>query len=181
MKFNMENIVVDGDPKLRMPSVDIKVPVSDTDLELIQAMVDFVKRSQTDSFDDNDDAFTSAVGMSAPQFGINKRIFVVTEIRDNKQVFHVVVNPKIVKRSDKFIKLSTGENCLSVPNGKSLKLNRSRDIRWNGYLVDPEDGSYEQKKMSPAKGYDSIVFQHEYDHLEGLLYIDREPGVIHGI
>ena len=52
MKFNMENIVVDGDPKLRMPSVDIKVPVSDTDLELIQAMVDFVKRSQTDQLDD---------------------------------------------------------------------------------------------------------------------------------
>jgi len=188
MRFNMKDIIIDGDPRLRQPSAKVNIPLSAVNLELVRAMVDFVKRSQVIqseedvmTLDDDGAVFTGAVGMSAPQFGFNKRIFVYTNLRDGATEYLVIVNPEIVQTSGGLVKLSTGESCLSVPAGEPLKINRTKNIRWNGYLVDPEDGIAERKHMTPVKGYSSIVFQHEYDHLEGTLYIDRVPGVIHGI
>lgn len=169
----MEDLIPTDDKRLREKSVDIEVPLTEENLQLLQGMAAFVMQSQTKEVDENGDKYTPAVGLSAVQIGINKRIFVIAMPDDEGDLFvYAVVNPVINEGSKRMIALTEGESCLSIPNGEPEKVFRSEKIRWSGYLVNLEDGSYKYKKMSKMEGYLGIVFQHEYDHLEGILYTD---------
>ena len=109
------------------------------------------------------------VGLSAIQIGISKRIFLAYS--KNSRKFLVFINPQIIRYS-KY--LTTGipesknkfEGCLSVPGIWSI-IKRSKDIKIK-YLT--EKGTIVTRKF---KGITATVIQHEYDHLEGTLFIDR--------
>jgi len=116
------------------------------------------------------------VGLAAPQIGVNKRIFIV-EVKGADRYpglppvpFQVFVNPEVLKVSRKigyFV-----EGCLSVP-GQRIKLGRPKElwVRWQD-----ETGRTYRKKL---KGTLARIFQHELDHLDGILFTDyfqpREP------
>jgi len=106
------------------------------------------------------------MGLAAPQVGINKRLMVFNVSGDPKKWLQetILINPKIVDLSQaKDIKL---EGCLSFPrmNGP---VERSKSITVEAYNV-------RGKKIKlKYKGWDARVFQHEYDHLDGKVYIDR--------
>lgn len=99
------------------------------------------------------------IGLSAIQIGINKRVFVIF----NKQV-EIFVNPEITKREGK---LYCKEGCLSIP-GYSCVVERSNEIE----VI--SSGRYK----SVLKGIDSVIFQHELDHLNGILIKDRKINVV---
>ncbi len=101
------------------------------------------------------------VGLAAPQIGILKRIIIV----DIGEGLTVLANPKIITTSGKQI---ASEGCLSIP-GIYLDIERAEDIIVEGL---DEDGVYTQIE---AKGLFARVLQHEIDHLEGVLIIDRVP------
>jgi peptide deformylase len=175
--FNMRDLVPTDDLRLRKVSKKVALPLSDEDFGILQGMAAFTMESQAKEKDDNGDDYISAIGMAAPQFGINKRMFVIAMTDDNgKIVVYAVVNPEIQTRSKKNIILSDGESCLSVIGGESKKVSRSESVRWKGTLIDLETGDEDTKYMSGMKGYLGIVFQHEYDHLDGILYIDKYVG-----
>lgn len=96
-------------------------------------------------------------GLAANQIGYGYRIFVI-KFGDK---FIPIVSPEILERSAKR-KLST-EGCLSRPGRKS-KVMRHRTVK--ARYFDPVSGRYTTRKF---KGFDAIVFQHEYDHCEGIL------------
>lgn len=174
----MEDLIPTDDKRLREKSVDIEVPLTEENLQLLQGMAAFVMQSQIKEVDENGDKYTPAVGLSAVQIGINKRIFVIAMPDDEGDLFvYAVVNPIIEEYSIRMISLTEGESCLSLPNTEPGKVLRHEKIRWSGYLVNLESGTYEYKKMSKMEGYLGIVFQHEYDHLEGILYTDRAEKV----
>ena len=103
------------------------------------------------------------VGVAGPQIGVMKRIFVVHVQGDIERVF---INPSILETSHKTEKMEEG--CLSVP-GVYATVIRSETIKvqaWN------EKG---RPFTLETSGLLARVIQHEYDHLEGVLFIDRLP------
>jgi peptide deformylase len=101
------------------------------------------------------------VGLAGPQVGLNKRIFVIHVDGDVPRVF---INPSIVGTSQEMVKMEEG--CLSLP-GVWVDVVRPESVRvqaWNekGRPFTIETG-----------GILARVILHEYDHLEGILFIDR--------
>ncbi len=100
------------------------------------------------------------VGLAAPQVGKKIRVFAVNTHLGPE----IVVNPKFFKRS--WSKEMGEEGCLSVPNvyGNVLRHRSLFVVYFNA------QGEKERKKLN---GLMARVFQHEYDHLDGVLFIDK--------
>lgn len=108
------------------------------------------------------------VGIAGPQVGLNRRVVAVQRFDKENYPFEVYPNIQIVWASDS---LAAGpEGCLSVPNRRG-EVMRSQEIVIEYASNDGE----EQIKMvkDTIKGFTAVIFQHEIDHLEGTLYIDR--------
>jgi peptide deformylase len=106
------------------------------------------------------------VGLSANQVGISKRLFIahLPETVEKPQKFYAILNPSIIKISDEME--SQEEGCLSIPNTLGV-VERAKDITLAGYAV------HGKKVVIKARGLLARVFQHELDHLDGILFIDK--------
>ena len=105
------------------------------------------------------------VGIAAPQVGILRRVVVVQRLDKKGGPFEIYVNPEIVWRSEECA--TGGEGCLSVPNKRGRVLRHTAiDITYNDAIT-----------FAPCKehieGFVAVIFQHEIDHLDGVLYIDK--------
>lgn len=115
------------------------------------------------------------VGIAAPQVGINRRIVAVQRFDKEGRPFEIYPNIRIIAASDS---LSLGsEGCLSVP-GRRGKVLRAKEIVIE-YTQVPKDtktighpGSLPSVRDT-VKGFTAVIFQHETDHLDGVLYTDR--------
>jgi peptide deformylase len=83
-----------------------------------------------------------------------------------------LINPKLLSYSDELTYLEGGEGCLSVDRACDAYIHRPARVMFEAYFYDLETGKLEKKRMK-LKGYLSVVFQHEYDHLNGILFVDR--------
>ena len=107
------------------------------------------------------------VGIAAPQVGINRRVVAVQRFDKEGDPFEVYPNIRIVWKSDS---VEAGpEGCLSVPNQRG-EVMRSQEIVIEYASADCEEISMVRDTV---KGFTAVIFQHEVDHLEGVLYIDR--------
>ncbi len=104
------------------------------------------------------------VGIAAPQIGINKRIIWVQRFDKPDKPFEVYFNSKIVNYSSS--ESEGREGCLSIPGYYGF-VNRSDTITVNYDLFN------QQNITDTITGFTAIIFQHETDHLEGILYTDR--------
>jgi peptide deformylase len=109
---------------------------------------------------------TQGVGLAAPQVGINKRLMVYNQSGDKKKWLDevIMVNPKIVEYSESVD--VEREGCLSFP-GMNGEVQRSKWIKVEALNL---KGKKIKKKFN---GWEARIFQHEYDHLDGILYPDR--------
>ncbi|MBU4370030.1 peptide deformylase [Patescibacteria group bacterium] len=123
------------------------------------------------------------IGLAAPQVGDKRRIIVV----DIGHSPLILINPKIIKKSDKMAK--EFEGCLSLP-GINLRIKRPQNVEVEGYLLEREQNVHPVKSretgISPrAKLFNRVKIkaedllardlQHEIDHLDGVLIIDKVP------
>ena len=104
---------------------------------------------------------TKGVGLAAPQVGVSKRMFVCDK---GDGVVRKVINPKITVIGDELAECEEG--CLSVP-GIYKKVKRPAQIKVE-YLN--ENGEEVKEKLDD---FLAIIMQHEYDHLDGVLFIDK--------
>lgn len=103
-------------------------------------------------------------GLAAPQVGISKRIIVIHSLEDSsRKDFLALINPEIVHTEGKAV---TEEGCLSIPE---LRMEVSRAEKVLVRALDREGKPIEVEGV----GLMARVLQHEIDHLNGLLYIDR--------
>lgn len=142
-------IVLLGDPILRQKAV--KVSRFDQSIqELIDDMVDTMRDAP-------------GVGLAAPQVGVPLRIVVV----DVEDQLYVLCNPEIVESSGEY---EPEEGCLSIP-GYVANVKRAEAV-----TVKAKNRRGKQIKIK-ADGLLAHVFQHEIDHLDGILFIDRLPSM----
>ena len=107
----------------------------------------------------------NGVGVAAPQIGINERIF-IAQTNDGPKAF---INPEIVERSFKVMDYEEG--CLSVP-GVKTKRKWGKTKRFRSVTVKALDENGEEFQMKGI-GLLAVIFQHEIDHLDGILFIDH--------
>ncbi len=132
------------DPILKRKSQEVK-EITEEIKKLIEDMIETMKKN-------------NGAGLAAPQVGILKRVIVVETGRGPVGL----VNPKILRKSKEVNIMEEG--CLSFP-GLWLKIKR-----WKGVEIEALDG--EGKKIK-AEGIWAGVLQHEIDHLDGILFIDK--------
>ena len=110
---------------------------------------------------------SEGIGLSAIQIGVLKRIIVIDITEELKKPL-ILINPVITPTNSKFLEFKEG--CLSFPGiYESVKRNEEIAVDYN---------SIEGKKLSmKATGLLSICIQHEVDHLEGVVFLDRLSGL----
>jgi peptide deformylase len=101
------------------------------------------------------------IGLAAPQVGVQRRVFVYSLGEDEPVV--TLVNPEIVERSGE---LTAEEGCLSIP-GLTYPVSRAQRVRVRGL---DEQGTVVDRE---AEEMEARVIQHEVDHLDGILFIER--------
>ena len=104
------------------------------------------------------------VGIAAPQVGILRRVVAVQRFDKPGEPFEFYVNPKIVEYGDEME--YGGEGCLSVPE-QSGDVLRSQSIQ-----IEYRDSNFDLRTEA-IEGFTAVIFQHEIDHLDGILFIDR--------
>lgn len=161
-------IIKDNNPKLRKKSEPVELPLTKEDEETLDFMLFYLKKSQDEKYAEKHH-IRAGVGLAAPQLGILKRMFVIYYPKnENEYVIYQLVNPKIVGQSVKLAALANGEGCLSVDTNHDGLAHRHYSIQLQAY-----DHFSKQNIIINASGYDAIVLQHEYDHLDGILFYDR--------
>ena len=165
--FKKLDILDEKEKSLRVISKDVIFPLTKDEKKLIQRIIDELTYSQIEEYSKKYD-LRPGMGLAFPQLGINKRIIVIVhEVEDGKFDNYVVINPKIVSYSDEMIAAEAGEGCLSVNREVEGHVKRYARVTVEGF---DEDGN---KIKVRAREELSIAFQHEIDHLNGILFYDR--------
>jgi peptide deformylase len=110
------------------------------------------------------------VGIAAPQVGINRNIILVKRLDKVGKPVEVYLNPKIVNTTTKIINFA-GDGCLSIPNVNKTTVRYAAV----GIEYDLLDGTHHSEIVEGFSGsnFTAVIFQHEIDHLNGILFIDR--------
>ncbi len=145
----------DDSTLLRKRSAFFKVDKNDTLLQI------FTKRLLATVRD----SASRGVGIAAPQVGILKRIIWVQRLDKKGVPFEVYYNPVITKYTEK--KQDVPEGCLSIPNFRATTKDRSYAVF---IQYDRPTGEH---KCEMIEAFTAAIFQHEIDHLNGILFIDH--------
>ena len=174
----MKDIVQEGNPVLRKRAVNVDLPLSDEDFNTLKAMNEYILNSQDDEMIEKY-GLRPSVGLAAPQIGISKKMFCMNTYDETFSVLHsyAVCNPKIISYSEEQTYLPGGEGCLSVDEEKNGLVPRAKRIKAKVVLVNL-DTREEKEVLLKLQGYVGIVFQHEYDHLQGVLFIDKKQETL---
>lgn len=165
--FKKVNILDEKDKSLRKKSVPFTEPVTKEERELVERMIKHLTYSQIEEYEKKYD-LRPGMGLAFPQVGINKRLIViVNEYQKGKFDNYIVVNPKIISHSEEMIAADAGEGCLSVNREVDGHVPRYARVTISGLDL---DGNYIKIR---AREDLSIAFQHEIDHLDGILFYDR--------
>ena len=165
--FKSLNILDDTHKVLRQISKEVKLPLDDKDKATIEHIIQHLTYSQIEEYAEKYD-LRPGMGLAFPQLGKLKRIIVIVdEYEEGKFKNYVVVNPKIVSNSTEIIAAEAGEGCLSVNREIEGHVPRYARVTVEGYDVDGN------KIKIRAREEVSIAFQHEIDHLNGILFYDR--------
>ncbi len=164
--ITMKDFVKEHSVLLRKQTQDVAIPVPLEDRHILLSMLQYLKKSQ-DPMLIKKYKLRPGSGLSANQIGVDKRMFAVFfEDHDQKHEM-MFINPKVMSHSINMIYLPEGEGCLSVNRPVHGFVPRYERIKVKAYNIDG------QEFMMSLKGYESIVVQHEIDHLNGIMFYDR--------
>ena len=141
------DIRVIGDPVLRREAK----PVDDIDGRLVRLVDDMIETMRE----------SVGIGLAAPQVGVRKRLFVWD--MDDGTGHKTLINPEIVESDGEW---TFDEGCLSIP-GLSWEIVRPKTVHIVGRDLDGNEVDYEADEL------EARLFQHEIDHLDGTLLIER--------
>ena len=143
-------IVLWDDPILKKPCMDFQA--NEFSHRLLFLGEDMLKTIET-----------TGLGLSGPQVGLSKNIFVM-RLKSGDNL--ICINPKVTPRGDF---QHHEEGCLSFPN---IYGPVSRQVKCLLQYEEPVTGEWRDIEL---EGYDSFCAQHEYDHLQGIMFFERMP------
>ena len=148
----LRRIIPYGDTLLRRQSA----PINEVDDEIKQLIADMTEIIGA----------AEGLGLAAPQVGVSKMLFIIdwTNLEEEGGEVKAYLNPRILDKSDEMDLAEEG--CLSLP-GISAEVKRPREVSVEYMTIDGESHSEQ------LSGLSARVFQHELDHLLGILFIDR--------
>ena len=164
--LRMKDILDEKDKRLRLVSEEVTFPMSKEDLKNIDLMEEYLVNSQIEELAEKYD-LRPGMGMAAIQIGVAKRYIVIVEETEEGFDSYIVVNPKIISNSEEMIYVETGEGCLSVNRECEGIVPRYARVTVEGYDTDGN------KIKIRAREELAIAFQHEIDHLNGILFVDK--------
>jgi peptide deformylase len=162
-----KDILDEKDKRLRQVSKEVEFPLTKKDRELIDTMIEYLHNSQIEELAEKYD-LRPGMGLSAIQLGVAKRYFVVVhEYEEGKFDNYVIINPRIISNSVEKIYVTDGEGCLSVNRPVPGIIPRYARVTIEGYDM-------EGRKIHVRAREDlAICFQHEMDHLNGIIFVDH--------
>lgn len=171
-----KDIVKEGNQILRNESAKVSLPLSNADFNCLKGLYEYVVISSMDDLVKQYD-IRPGVGIAAPQVGVNKRMFAMNAVDflDEKQPRYLfaIINPTIIQKSKDMTYLPGGEGCLSVDRATDgLVTPRHYAITAKCSIYDFNTNKIKTVTLK-LEGYPAIVFQHEYDHLDGILFTDK--------
>ena len=148
------------------PIVKYGNPVLETPAQTVSEFNHELRRLADDMFESMYHAH--GVGLAAPQIGISKRMVVIdVTFKEDPSAKLVLVNPEIIGKQGKQV---SGEGCLSLPGFEATVVRPTRVVV---KALDREGNDYERE----GTGLLARAFQHEMDHLDGTLFVDRLRGI----
>lgn len=106
------------------------------------------------------------VGIAGPQVGISRRVVAVQRMDKEGEPFEVYPNIRITERRGE--KKAGAEGCLSVPGERGIVM------RWQDIDIAYTSPKTLKDTTESIQGFTAVIFQHETDHLDGVLYIDKK-------
>ena len=162
----MAKLVPENHPALHAIAEEVSAEefASGTVTKIIRDLKSALKSYSVDGF--------TAVAIAAPQIGVSKRIFLIEDQSDDRDALPslIAVNPQIVKYSKKTHEV--GEGCLSIPEYYGL-VKRSTNVTLR---AQDEHGNWYERGAGSLLAQ---IIQHEYDHLDGILFTERATRVWH--
>jgi peptide deformylase len=148
----VHDIVLYPDPRLKKKSAEVPASALDEHQKLFDDMVETMYAAD-------------GVGLAAPQIGVNLRIAVIdTSPRQEGEKLRFFINPEIVSHSE--TRVPYVEGCLSIP-GEAEEVQRWETVKVRALGRDGKSFELDATELL------AIAVQHEIDHLDGLLFIDR--------
>ena len=165
--LKMKDILDEKEKVLHQKSDDVVFPLSSETKKTINDMIELLTNSQIPELAEKYN-LRPGMGLAAVQLGIKKRFFVVVhEYDEGKFDNYVIINPKIISTSEEMIYVGEGEGCLSVNRETVGIVPRHARITLEAY---DEEG---RKIKVRGREELAIAFQHEIDHLDGIIFTDR--------
>lgn len=164
--LRMKDILDEKDKRLRLVSTEVTFPLSKEDKKNIELMEEYLVNSQIEERAEKYD-LRPGMGMAAIQIGIPKRYIVIVQEVEEGFDSYIVINPKIVSNSTEIIYVEDGEGCLSVNRECEGIVPRYARVTVEGYDMEGN------KIRIRAREELAIAFQHEIDHLNGILFVDK--------
>lgn len=162
-----KDILDEKNKKLRQISKEVVFPLTKEDKDAIKLMIEYLTNSQIEEKAEKYN-LRPGMGLAAIQIGILKRyITIVNEVAEGEFETYVVINPKMISHSTEQIYVEMGEGCLSVNREVEGIVPRYARVTIEGY---DELGN---KIRVRAREELAIAFQHEIDHLNGILFTDH--------
>ena len=167
MKLPSIKILTEGNKILRQKSKTVTFPLPKAEIKLINDALDYLEMSQIEA-EREKYGLRAGMGLSFIQLGIPKNIFVISEeLEDGSFKRYVVINPKVISKSEELIFVGEGEGCLSI--NREVAGIVPRHARITIEALD-ENGTPFTLRIREDM---AVAFQHELDHLDGVLFIDR--------
>lgn len=167
--FMFKNLKILGekDKRLRLISKEVTFPLSKEEKQTIKDTMEYLKYSQIEKYAKKYN-LRAGWGMSAIQIGVDKRWFVIVEEQeDGSFKNYFFANPKIISNSAEKIYVEQGEGCLSVSREVIGIVPRYARVTIEAYDIDGNKFTMRLREDL------SVCVQHEIDHLNGILFIDK--------
>ena len=162
-----KDILDEKDKRLRTKSNEVTFPLDDKYKKFIDDAIEMLTLSQIDE-EAKKYNLRPGMGLSAIQIGIAKRIFVIVyEYEEGQFENYIFINPKIISQSEEMIYVDGGEGCLSINREVKGIVPRCARIKAEYYDI---NGNKQTIRLREEL---AIAFQHELDHLNGILFVDR--------
>ena len=167
MKLPNIKILDEKDTILHTISKEVVFPLTEEDKKNIEDMIKYLTMSQIEEYEKKYN-LRPGMGLAYIQIGIPKKIFVIVEKLEDKEFKnYIVINPKIISHSEEQIYVGEGEGCLSV----------NREVegivpRYARITVSYQDIEGKNCQIRVREDI-SVAFQHELDHLNGILFVDK--------